>query len=197
MKKLVINDLCYQHCGPIDMEINSGECVAVSGASGSGKSLLLRALADLDEHKGDVSLDAVSMNDLAAPEWRQKVALLPAESQWWFDTLGEHFAETDHQLIKQFGFPENVMDWSVSRLSSGEKQRLALLRLLLNKPSVLLLDEPTANLDKHNTLLFEKIIEDYMQQHSACVIWVSHDMHQLERVSSMQYKIENGQLQRQ
>ena len=197
MKKLVINDLHYQHCGPIDIEINSGECVAVSGASGSGKSLLLRALADLDEHKGDISLDDVLMNDLPAPEWRQKVALLPAESQWWFDTLGEHFAETDHQLIKQFGFPENVMDWSVSRLSSGEKQRLALLRLLLNKPSVLLLDEPTANLDKHNTLLFEKIIEDYMQQHSACVIWVSHDTHQLERVSSMQYKIENGRLHRQ
>ena len=196
MKKLVIKDLHYQYCGPIDIQINSGECVAVSGASGSGKSLLLRAIADLDEHTGDVSLDDVSMNDVDAPEWRQKVALLPAESQWWFDTLGEHFSKIDDQLIKKLGFPENVMSWSVSRLSSGEKQRLALLRLLLNKPDVLLLDEPTANLDKNNTLLFEKVVEDYIKQHSACVVWVSHDAHQLERVSSMQYKIENGQLHR-
>jgi len=197
LKKLVVKDLYYQHCGPIDIEINDGECVAVSGASGSGKSLLLRALADLDEHKGDISLDDIPMNQLAAPEWRQKVALLPAESQWWFDTLGEHFAETDNDLIKQFGFPDNVMGWSVNRFSSGEKQRLALLRLLLNKPAVLLLDEPTANLDKHNTLLFEKIIKDYMQAYSACVIWVSHDAHQLERVSSVHYQIENGRLHRQ
>jgi len=197
LKKLVVKDLYYQHCGPVDIEINAGQCLAVSGASGSGKSLLLRALADLDEHKGDISLDDISMNELDAPEWRKKAALLPAESQWWFDTLGEHFSETDEQLIKQLGFPGNVMQWSVSRLSSGEKQRLALLRLLINKPSVILLDEPTANLDKHNTLLFEKIIEDYTKQYSACVIWVSHDAHQLERVSSMQYKIENGRLHRQ
>ena len=170
MKSLLIKNLHYQHCGPIDIQINSVECVAISGASGSGKSLLLRALADLDEHTGDISLDDISMNQISAPEWRQKVALLPAESQWWFDTLGEHFSEIDSELIKQFGFPDNVMSWSVSRLSSGEKQRLALLRLLLNKPDVLLLDEPTANLDKNNTLLFEKVVEDYIKQHSACVI---------------------------
>lgn len=193
----MIKDLYYQHCGPIDIEIAGGECVAVSGASGSGKSLLLRALADLDEHRGDVTLDDVSMNDLEAPEWRQKVALLPAESQWWFDTVGEHFSEIDKQSIKEFGFPDDVMSWSVNRLSSGEKQRFALLRLLINKPDVLLLDEPTANLDKTNTLLFEKIVDDYIKAYSASVIWVSHDVHQLERVSQVQYKIENGQLHRQ
>ena len=197
MKKLVINDLYYHHCGPVTIIIQAGDSVAVSGASGSGKSLLLRALADLDVHRGDISLDDIAMNDLPAPEWRKKVALLPAESQWWFDTLGEHFPATDNEMIHYFGFPDNVMSWSVSRLSSGEKQRFALLRLLLNKPDVLLLDEPTANLDNTNTLLFEKLIEDYIKVNSACVIWVSHDAQQLSRICNVHYQIENGQLLRQ
>ncbi|MDH5735829.1 MAG: ATP-binding cassette domain-containing protein [Gammaproteobacteria bacterium] len=197
MKKLLIKELYYHHCGPVNLQINAGDCVAVSGVSGSGKSLLLRALADLDEHRGSISLDDILMTDLPAPEWRKKVALLPAESQWWFDTLGEHFPATDNEMIHYFGFPDNVMSWSVSRLSSGEKQRFALLRLLLNKPDVLLLDEPTANLDNTNTLLFEKLIEDYIKVNSACVIWVSHDAQQLSRICNVHYQIENGQLLRQ
>lgn len=197
MNKLAVNNLYYHHCGPMSFEINAGDCIAVSGASGSGKSLLLRALADLDEHRGEVALDNVTMAECEAPEWRTKIALLPAESQWWFDTLGEHFSEIDNQLLQQFGFPDDVMGWSVSRMSSGEKQRLALLRLLLNEPEVLLLDEPTANLDEKNTLLFENVVKDYLQQHSACAIWVSHDERQLDRMCDRQYMIEKGQLSRQ
>ena len=108
MKKLVINNLSYYHCGPISFELNAGECISVSGASGSGKSLLLRAVADLDEHQGEIFLDDMAVGDVPAPEWRKKVALLPAESQWWFDTLGEHFSEIDHELLGCFGFPENM-----------------------------------------------------------------------------------------
>ncbi|MDH5765969.1 MAG: ATP-binding cassette domain-containing protein [Gammaproteobacteria bacterium] len=196
MTKLAVKDLTYHHCGPVNFEVDSGECISVSGASGSGKSLLLRSLADLDDHGGDVMLDKINMKDVPANEWRLKVALLPAESQWWFDTVGEHFSVVDHALLELFGFPDNVMSWSISRMSSGEKQRLALLRLLINQPDVLLLDEPTANLDKNNTLMFEQIIKQYLQQHKACVIWVSHDAKQLERMCQQHFEIKNGQLSR-
>jgi ABC-type iron transport system FetAB ATPase subunit len=131
---------------------------------------------------------------VSAPEWRQHVAMLPAESQWWFDTVGEHFNTTDTELFQRLGFKPQVADWMVSRLSSGEKQRLALIRMLASKPRVLLLDEPTANLDQQNTNTFEQIVADYLATQNACAIWVSHDRKQLQRVTQRIYTIEKGQL---
>lgn len=66
---------------PIDLEVRAGELVFLSGPSGSGKSLLLRAIADLDPHVGEVLIDGVPRSALSAPEWRLRVGLLPAESQ--------------------------------------------------------------------------------------------------------------------
>lgn len=194
---LNIQQLEYQTIGPLNLQINAAQCVGLSGESGCGKSLLLRAVADMDEHKGDVSLDDVKAHDISAPQWRKKVAMLPADSQWWLDTVGEHFDQVDKVLLSMLGFNEDALSWRISRISSGEKQRLALLRLLVNKPSVLLLDEPTANLDKNNTLIFEKIVLDYLKQNNACAIWVSHDLEQLKRVSTINFKLESGKLVQQ
>lgn len=194
MSLLKLHQIKYQTCGPVDLAIDSGECIGLSGESGSGKSLLLRAIADLDEHGGEVFLDELNCNLVPAPQWRQHVALLPAESQWWFDTVGEHFNVKDTELFQRLGFKQQVADWKVSRLSSGEKQRLALIRMLASSPRVLLLDEPTANLDRQNTAVFEQIVADYIATHRACAIWVSHDREQLQRVSSRVFIIEKGQL---
>lgn len=191
---LNIHQLEYQFVGPVNLEINSSQCIGLSGESGSGKSLLLRAVSDLDEHKGEVSLNDINAHEMSAPQWRKKVAMLPADSQWWLDTVGEHFTQLDKKLLLKLGFDESALEWSVSRISTGEKQRLALLRLLENNPAVLLLDEPTANLDKNNTLLFESIVLDYLKKNNACAIWVSHDLAQLERVSELRFKLESGQL---
>ncbi|MDH5483684.1 MAG: energy-coupling factor ABC transporter ATP-binding protein [Gammaproteobacteria bacterium] len=194
MSVLKVSQLVYQGCGPVDLAIEAGECIGLTGESGSGKSLLLRAIADLDEHRGDVLLGDVNCKSVAAPEWRQQVALLPADSQWWFDTVGEHFNATDTELFQRLGFKPQVADWMVSRLSSGEKQRLALIRMLASQPRVLLLDEPTANLDRQNTTGFEQIVADYLATHNACAIWVSHDREQLQRITHKIYTIEKGRL---
>lgn len=194
MKLLNISKLSYLHCGPIDLQISAKQCVGVSGASGTGKSRLLRAIADLDEHLGDIVLDGVNQVEVKAHEWRRKVALLSAETHWWFDSVGEHFENLSSEKLQSLGLPEDISDWTVTRLSSGEKQRLGLLRLLENQPDVLLLDEPTANLDKNNVKLFETFVREYSISHAACVIWVSHDHEQLKRVSEHQYLIENGGL---
>ncbi|HDK38151.1 MAG TPA: ATP-binding cassette domain-containing protein, partial [Thiolapillus brandeum] len=90
------------------------------------------------------------------------------------------------------GFSQEVLDWQTGRLSSGEKQRLALARMLANQPRVLLLDEPTANLDMRNTEIVEQIIQDYLQQYQAAVIWVSHDPEQLSRVAASRAKMIQG-----
>ncbi len=180
--------------GPVELSVAAGECVCVSGASGSGKSLLLRALADLDPHEGTALLDGASAETLPPPEWRRRVGLLPAESHWWADRVGDHFSAWDAPLATRLGFAEEARDWSVARLSTGERQRLALLRLLANHPEVLLLDEPTAALDGENVTRVEALITEYRREHEAAVVWVSHDPRQVERVADRRLRLQDGRL---
>ena len=200
MKKFIVSDFYYHDhsIGPINFSLSENQLMGISGVSGCGKSLLLRALADLDINQGSVQLDNIEKNSIPAPQWRQLVSLLPAESQWWFDHVGEHFNEPDNDQLKEnfivLGFPPEVLGWTVSRLSSGEKQRLSLLRCLQNKPQVLLLDEPSANLDTENTELFENFIKQYVKAESASAVWVSHDLQQIDRLCDMHYQLKNGSL---
>lgn len=169
--------------GPLDLDIASGVCLGVSGPSGSGKSLLLRALADLDPHDGEVSLGGVAQATINPPDWRRRVTWVAAESAWWADTVGEHFRHVDEASWSCLGFGSEVATWEIRRLSSGEKQRLGLLRALQSQPAVLLLDEPTASLDAANTERVEALIDTYRARTQATLVWVSHDPAQLDRVA--------------
>lgn len=180
---------------PVSFELQAGELVCLCGPSGCGKTLLLRALVDLDLNRGTVTLEGEGREAMPAQLWRRRVALLPAESRWWAATVGEHFAQIDEQQLQRLGFGPGVADWRVERLSSGEKQRLALLRLLANQPQVLLLDEPTANLDADNSRRVEQLIKDYIASRRACCVWVSHDRRQLERLCSRQLVMKPDGLQ--
>ena len=187
-----LNTLSIQHVGPVDLQVEDGRCCSIAGASGSGKTLLLRAMADLSLHGGTMQLDDQQCDQIPAHEWRQQVTYLPAESSWWFDTVGEHFdADTDFSSL---GFAEDVRGWHINRLSSGERQRLALLRLLIHRPKVLLLDEPTASLDPDNIATVEQLLRHYLRQQQAIMIWVSHDATQRERVAQRHFELADGRL---
>jgi ABC-type multidrug transport system ATPase subunit len=82
----------------------------------------------------------------------------------------------------------------VAELSTGERQRLALLRLLTNQPRALLLDEPTASLDPESTVAMERLISDYRQQHQAAVLWVSHQPEQIKRVCVRHLRLEQHRI---
>ena len=178
----------------VDLTMASDRCVGLTGPSGSGKSLFLRALADLDPYEGHMSLDGVAADAMPAHQWRRQVGLLPAESAWWFDTVGAHFDHLPPDGLEQLGFGAEALAWQVSRLSSGERQRMALLRLLARIPRVLLLDEPTANLDAENTTRVEKLLNDFRRGHRPGILWVSHDMAQLKRCCDCIFLFREGQL---
>ncbi|QKT03806.1 ATP-binding cassette domain-containing protein [Ectothiorhodospiraceae bacterium 2226] len=195
MSRLHIQNLRTHHVGPVDLAVEAGECVALAGPSGSGKTLLLRALVDLDPHEGGVLLDGEACEAMPAPQWRRQVGLLPSESQWWYETVGEHFdAPVPEAWLARLGLEVGAMDWQVARASTGERQRLALLRLLVNRPRALLLDEPTASLDPAGVRAVEALVGEYRQAAHAPVLWVSHDPEQARRVAGRRFRIADGRL---
>lgn len=174
----------------VSLTVPRGQVVCLSGPSGSGKSRLLRAVADLEPHRGRISLDNLDQQSVPAHQWRRQVVMVPAESQWWFDEVSAHFPEgACERLPAALGFPAEVMDWSVSRLSSGERQRLALWRALIQEPDALLLDEPTANLDNESTEAIERWLLQEIEQRQIATLWVAHDSAQIHRVANVHYRI--------
>ena len=197
---LKAEQLCFLQFGPFDLEIAAGECLGVTGPSGAGKTRMLRSLADLDPHRGRVSLAGEDAASIAAPAWRRSVGYLPAESRWWHDRVGEHFPQAadgarPEVSFTDLGFEEDALGWDVQRLSTGERQRLALCRLLLNRPRVLLLDEPTSGLDAANAARVETVVGDYRECADVPVLWVAHDLEQLERVASRTLLLAEGRLE--
>ena len=178
-----------------ELDVKKGGCVCVSGSSGSGKSVFLRAVADLDPASGEIFLDGVERNKIAAPLWRRKVAYVPAASGWWYDYVGQHFEnqEAARELAGRLDLSSDVLSWPVGQLSTGERQRLGLVRTLILNPQVLLLDEPTSGLDPDTTQLVEAILFERLNA-GVGIILVSHDPQQQNRLATLQCRMTKGVL---
>ncbi|MFD1217192.1 ABC transporter ATP-binding protein [Microbulbifer celer] len=197
MATLALNSLAIGDLKNIHLQVAAGEIVCLSGASGSGKSRLLRAIADLDLHTGNVHLGDTNQNDMPGHRWRSAVMMVPAESAWWHETVGEHFPERSKDALQQLGLDADAFDWEVTRLSSGEKQRLALARALARKPAALLLDEPTANLDKDSTERVENWLRDIIEEQQLPTLWVAHHEDQIARVADRHFHIVDNGIEQQ
>ena len=166
----------------ISFELNGGDCVAVSGPSGSGKSLLLRALADLDPHSGSVTLDGTSMASIPAPDWRRAVMYLPPNPAFWEARLADHLSDRPPSPERLALSPDRVSA-PIDQLSTGERQRGALLRALQLGPRVLLADEPSSALDPANTSRMEDLLTAFLGEGGAIVL-VTHDPDQATRLAT-------------
>jgi ABC-type iron transport system FetAB ATPase subunit len=183
------------HLGPIDFSLAPGECVSVAGKSGAGKTVLLRMVADLDPHDGDVALDGEACSAMPAPRWRRVVTYVAAESGWWDEAVAAHFApDIDFAaLFASVGIPAEARSWPVARLSTGERQRLALLRALRPDNRVLLLDEPTSGLDGESARMVEVLLRSRLSRGTA-ILMVTHDPEQALRLASRHLEVRDGKL---
>ena len=188
---LQVRDLRTTILQPASFALSADECVAIRGPSGAGKTLLLRAVADPNE--GLVTLEGRDRSTIAGPEWRRLVGYVPAEPGWWAETVGEHYADwaAAAPFLKELGFSDETKTWPISRLSTGERLRLALVRALVVRPKVLLLDEPTAALDAAAVGAVEAMISSRIQAGLA-VLWVTHDTAQARRIADRQLVVERG-----
>ncbi len=192
---LKVRGLTRPGLGPIDLDLSEGECVALTGPSGAGKTLLLRAIADLDPNDGQVTLKGAAREETPAPEWRRRVSYFAAESGWWEDTVAAHFADAEaaRRLLPALGLGPQALNWRIDHLSTGERQRLALIRLLVQSPPVLLLDEPTSALDADTARAVETEIKKRCED-GAAVLIVTHDGEQIKRLAGRRLHMKSGRL---
>jgi ABC-type iron transport system FetAB ATPase subunit len=156
-------------------------------------------IADLDPSEGEIWLNGQERTSIPAPEWRKRATYVSAESGWWADTVIEHFpANTRSEiaaLSARLGVRADLLDAPVAQLSTGEKQRLSLVRALLPNPPVLLLDEPTGHLDQDSVTQVEALLEERMAAGTSIVL-VTHDPRQAERLGVQRYRMMAGKMER-
>jgi sulfonate transport system ATP-binding protein len=161
--------------GGVDLDLHTGEFVALLGPSGCGKSTLLRALAALDPH---------STGEFQVPVRRsmvfQEPRLLPWKSVWKNVTLGlsgrrQAVRDDAHRALAEVGLADRGNAWPLT-LSGGEAQRVALARALVRDPQLLLLDEPFGALDALTRIRMHELLAQLWQRHRPAVLLVTHDV---------------------
>jgi len=195
----------------LNFELNAGDRVAIVGASGAGKSTLLNVLGGLDRAtSGKVLLgdkDLTSLEERALCNWRNKnlgfvfqfhhlmpefsaleAVAMPAQIAG--KTAKEALVMAEELLLK-LGLSERLHH-RPSRLSGGEKQRVAIGRALINRPLCLLMDEPTGNLDPKTAESVMTLMRDVVFEDTGFVI-VTHDP-VVAQSTDRQYELSNGQL---
>ena len=179
----------------INLEVRHGELVAIMGASGSGKSTLLNILGCLDlPTRGDYFLDGVQINNLNRDELaairNQKIgfvfqgfnllsrtnALENVEMPLLYNRSNlksKEIRQLSEEALKKIGLGER-MHHHPNQLSGGQQQRVAIARALVNKPSIILADEPTGNLDSRTSIEIMATFQELNQQ-GITVVLVTHE----------------------
>ncbi len=179
----------------IDLNVEEGEFLVIQGPSGAGKSTLLHILGGLDNPtSGEVlfnSRDLYSLSEGERANFRNKKvgfvfqffhllpelnalenALLPSLLKSWWERKGDcNYAKT---LFERLGLSERLRHLP-NQLSGGEQQRLALARALINRPKLLLCDEPTGNLDSENGRKILGLLRELNLNERVSVVLVTHD----------------------
>ncbi|HEX5330488.1 ABC transporter ATP-binding protein [Sulfuricurvum sp.] len=190
----------------VSLSLNAGESIAIVGVSGSGKSTLMHILSSLlHPLKGKVELfgeDIYRLDDKSLVKLRRNDLGMIYQSHYLFKGFSAYEnlevatllsgESIDPTLIKRLGI-EHVINQKVTELSGGQQQRVSIARVMSKKPRLIFADEPTGNLDHATALEVMGIFDDYLKQHQAAMILVTHDEALAARCSHT-YRMQNGNL---
>ena len=197
----------------ISIKIDSGEIITIMGQSGAGKSTLLHILGTLDyPDKGKIELNGLNINNYNKKELSlfrnqeigfvfQSHHLIPELTVFenilvpsWIYGRGNESIKYAEFLLEFVGLIDKKKLYPV-QLSGGERSRISILRAIINRPSVILADEPTGNLDIHNSRLlielFVKINKDFNQS----ILISTHD-YDVAKIGDKKFILDNGHLKK-
>ncbi|MFB6305716.1 MAG: ABC transporter ATP-binding protein [Flavobacteriales bacterium] len=194
----------------IDLNVKEGEIVSVVGASGAGKTTLLQILGTLERpEKGELNIkgeNLIKMNDAKLADFRNRNIgfifqfhhLLPEFTSLENVCMPGYIAKKDDnevlerakELLDYLGLSER-MDHKPSQLSGGELQRVAVARALVNKPGIILADEPSGNLDSKNSKELHQLFFDLREKFEQTFVIVTHN-EELAEMADRKLTIEDG-----
>lgn len=194
----------------VNIEVNKGEFVAIIGASGSGKSTLLHQIGGVDGPTGGKVIiddkDIYSLNEANRAVFRRRkigfvfqsfnlIPVLSVEENIKMPALLDHQKvdeEYFNDLVKTLGI-EDRLKHLPSELSGGQMQRVAIARALVNKPSIILADEPTGNLDSENSREIIEMLKLSIRKYNQTAIVITHDISIAENADRI-IKIKDGKV---
>ena len=197
----------------LSLTIEEGEFVFITGRSGSGKSTLIKLLMkELDPTKGRIVVNDMNLGKMPrryVPKYRRKLGVVFQDFRLLKDrTVFENVAfaqrvigvppktirETVPQMLRLVGLSSKYKAYR-GQLSGGEQQRVAIARALINKPEVLLADEPTGNLDSFNTHEIMNLL-DQINQRGTTVIVVTHSQEMVAEMNKRVITMDRGEVVR-
>jgi putative ABC transport system ATP-binding protein len=196
---------------PASFDLFAGDRAVVMGPTGSGKSLLLRALALLDPPEdGEVIWQGRPVQGAGMPAYRAAVAYVRQRPAMVEGTVEDNLRlpltlavyagrpfdiDRARRLLAPFREPESFLKRLARDLSGGEAQLVAFTRALLLDPTVLLLDEPTAALDPETTVVVERVLLEWLAAATPrALMMVTHSPDQAARVATRHLRVEAGRL---
>jgi iron complex transport system ATP-binding protein len=197
----------------VSFALEAGRIIALLGANGAGKTTLLKALnGGLPIAKGEILLEGKDLKDYSRREVARKIAVIAQETETKFPVsvldfvLAGRFAhagafgwetERDLQIARRCLAQCDLANYEARRmnqLSGGERQRVVLARALATEAPVLLLDEPTANLDlAHQSLMFRLVKERCAGEESAAIV-ITHDLNLASEFADLVLLLKNGRI---
>lgn len=197
----------------INLTINDGEFVFITGRSGSGKSTLLKLITrELKATEGEVLVDSVDLKDLKSreiPRYRRTLGIVfqdfrllndrnvfenIAFAQRVVGASSREIRENVPRMMKLTGLSSKYKNMP-NQLSGGEQQRVAIARALVNRPSVILADEPTGNLDEKNSIEILNLLLD-INRMGTTVIVITHSQQLVKMVKKRVITMEKGVITR-
>lgn len=191
----------------VSFEVEKGNVFAIMGPSGCGKSSILRLLNRLeDPDEGQILYNGRNINEIPVIGLRRSIGLVMQIPQMLEGTVldnvmyGPSLAGADlkakraemEELLPWFGFDQAFLHREPGRLSVGEKQRVNILRAIVNSPDVLLLDEPTASLDADSSGSILEIVSQINMVKKTTIIMVTHLREHAEKIAGKILFMENG-----
>ncbi|RXJ79000.1 molybdenum ABC transporter ATP-binding protein [Aliarcobacter skirrowii] len=186
----------------INLSLQNGEFVALSGDSGSGKTTLLRVLAGLEEAFGEIIVDdEIWLNEKIKKPIQKRDIGFVFQDYALFENLSVIdnllYVKKDKDLAKQLLSLTDLYELKnryPSSLSGGQKQRVSLCRALMKRPKILLMDEPLSALDPHMRLKLQDEILTLHKEFETTTIMVSHDPSEMYKLASRVLVLKDGKI---